>query len=102
MVWSMSKNEQHTTEHSESSIYQIRFKGHLSNQWVEWFAGMTITLEEDGNTLLTGPVIDQAALYGLLRKVRDLGLPLLFVMRIEQAPSDIIDAADEPKISTVV
>lgn len=63
--------------------YQIRIKGHLSRQWVEWFAGFTITLAEDGNTLLTGLVHDQAALHGLLKKVRDLGMPLLAVNLLE-------------------
>ncbi|RPJ39905.1 MAG: hypothetical protein EHM21_15260 [Chloroflexi bacterium] len=60
-------------------VYEIRIKGHLGRQWQEWFGDLTITLEEDGNTLLTGPVIDQAALHGYLRKVRDLGMPLLSV-----------------------
>lgn len=60
-------------------LYQIRLKGHLGCQWAEWFEGMTITLEENGETLLTGPVADQAALHGLLKKVRDLGLPLVSV-----------------------
>jgi hypothetical protein len=64
-------------------IYQIRLKGHLGCQWADWFGCLTITLEENGNTLLTGPVVDQAALYGLLRKIRDLGLPLLSVMPVE-------------------
>ena len=63
-------------------VYQIRIKGHLSPQWTGWFEGLTITLEEDGDTLLTGTVIDQAALYGLLKKVRDLGMPLLSVNRV--------------------
>jgi hypothetical protein len=63
----------------EPIVYQIRLKGHLSHQWTEWFEGLTITLEEEGNTLLTGPVVDQAALHGLLKKVRDLGMPLLSV-----------------------
>ena len=63
-------------------VYQIRIKGHLSHQWTEWFDGLTITLEEDGHTLLTGPVFDQAALHGLLKKVRDLGMPLLSVNRV--------------------
>ena len=61
-------------------IYQIRVTGHLGAQWTDWFEGLTITLEEDGDTLLTGPVVDQAALYGLLKKVRDLGLPLVSVI----------------------
>lgn len=60
-------------------VYQSRIKGHLGRQWTEWFEGLTITLEEDGYTLLTGPVLDQAALHGLLKKVRDLGMPLLSV-----------------------
>ena len=63
-------------------VYQIRLKGHLGGQWAEWFEGLTITLEENGETLLTGSVVDQAALHGLLKKVRDLGLPLLSVMRV--------------------
>ena len=60
-------------------IYQIRIKGHLSPQWMGWFDGLTILLEEEGDTLLTGPVVDQAALHGFLKKVRDLGMPLLSV-----------------------
>ncbi len=63
----------------QSVIYQIRLKGHLGSQWTDWFEGLTITLEEDGNTLLTGPVLDQAALHGLIKKVRDLGMPLVSV-----------------------
>jgi hypothetical protein len=64
-------------------FYEIRLKGHLSPQWADWFEGLTITLEEDGDTLLTGPVIDQAALHGLFKKVRDLGLPLVSVIRVQ-------------------
>ena len=64
-------------------VYQIRIKGHLGRQWTDWFGGLTITLEDNGDTLLTGPVVDQAALHGLLRKVRDLGMPLLSVSRVE-------------------
>jgi hypothetical protein len=60
-------------------IYQIRIKGHLDAQWTDWFEGLTITLEEGGDTLLTGLLIDQAALHGLLKKVRDLGMPLVSV-----------------------
>lgn len=67
-------------------VYQIKIKGHLEEYWADWFGHLTITLEEDGNTLLTGSVVDQAALYGLLRKVRDLGLPLLSVNRVEGGP----------------
>jgi hypothetical protein len=59
--------------------YEIRLKGHLDDRWAAWFGGLTITLEEDGDTLLSGTVVDQAALHGLLKKVRDLGMPLLSV-----------------------
>ena len=67
-------------------VYQIRIKGHLGCQWADWFGGLTITLEEDGDTLLTGPVVDQAALHGLLKKVRDLGMPLVSVSPVEPDP----------------
>ena len=64
-------------------IYQIRIKGHLGRQWTNWFEGLTITLEDNGDTILTGPVADQAALHGLLRKVRDLGMPLISATRVK-------------------
>ena len=64
-------------------VYQIRVEGHLGPRWSDWFGGMTILLEDDGDTLLTGPVEDQAALHGLLRKVRDLGLPLISAVRVK-------------------
>jgi hypothetical protein len=69
-------------------VYQIRIKGHLGSQWTDWFEGLAITLEEDGNTLLTGPVVDQAALHGLLKKVRDLGMPLVSVSPVEPDQAD--------------
>ena len=72
-------------------VYQIRIKGHLGRQWTDWFEGMTITLEDNRETLLTGPVVDQAALHGLLKKVRDLGMPLLSVNRIEPGQEDATD-----------
>jgi hypothetical protein len=68
---------------SRTMTCQIRLKGHLGQQWSAWFEGLVITLEDNGETLLEGPVVDQAALHGLLRKVRDLGLPLLAVTCIE-------------------
>jgi len=72
------------TDPRQPMVYQIRVKGHLGSQWTEWFGGLTVTLEDDGETLLTGPVVDQAALHGVLRKVRDLGIPLVSVIRIAQ------------------
>ena len=65
--------------HDESGLYEIRLKGHLNNRWADRFGEVVITLEEDGNTLLTCLVIDQAALHGLLKRVRDLGMPLLSI-----------------------
>jgi len=74
----------HTKTNSSQPItYQIRIEGHLDDQWADWFSGLSITLEENGDTLLTGPVIDQAALFGLLKKVRDLGLPLISIVRVD-------------------
>ena len=74
------------------NIYQIRVAGHLEGQWSDWFEGLSVDLEPDGSTVLTGQVIDQAALHGLLRKVRDLGLPLLSVVRISSTPADAMSA----------
>ena len=76
---------------SEPLVYQIRIKGHLGRQWTDWFEGLTITLEDSGETLLSGAVVDQAALYGLLRKVRDLGMPLLSVIRVNPGSADASD-----------
>jgi hypothetical protein len=69
-------------------FYQITVKGHLDNRWANWFEGLAITREDNGETRLTGPVVDQAALHGLLRKVRDLGLPLLSVTRVRPSQAD--------------
>ena len=79
----MSNKLNRKTDSSQAMVYQMRLQGHLGRQWTEWFGGLTITLEENGDTLLTGPVVDQAALHGLLRKVRDLGMPLLSVNHVE-------------------
>jgi hypothetical protein len=78
-------------EPSQPVVYQIRIKGHLSCQWIDWFDGLSITLEDNGDTLLTGPVVDQAALHGLLKKVRDLGLPLVSVSPVETGQADASD-----------
>jgi hypothetical protein len=80
-------------------VYQIRIKGHLGHQWTDWFEGLTITLEEDGNTLLTGPVVDQAALHGLLKKVRDLGLPLVSVNQIQPNQTDLYHSKQGEKMN---
>ena len=77
------------TPNSNAKVYEIRLKGHLEARWVKWFNGMAITLDENGNTLLSGPVADQAALHGLLKKVRDLGLPLLSVNTVEPDTKEV-------------
>jgi len=82
----MSNELNPKTDPSQPVVYQIRVKGHLGHEWTDWFEGLTITLEEDGNTILTGPVVDQAALHGLLKKVRDLGMPLVSVGPVEPGP----------------
>ena len=87
----MSNKLKPKTDPSQPIIYQIRIEGHLGRQWTAWFEGLTITLEDDGNTLLTGPVVDQAALHGFLRKVRDLGLPLLSVNRLKSGQPESSD-----------
>ena len=72
-------------------VYQIRIKGHLGRQWTDWFGGLTITLESNGETLLTGAVVDQAALHGVLKKVRDLAMPLVSVIRVKPDPAEASD-----------
>lgn len=70
-------------DRNQPRVYQIKVEGHLGCQWEEWFDGLTITWEDNGYTLLTGPVADQAALYGLLKKARDLGMALHSVNQVE-------------------
>ena len=79
----MSETHASIEDHHQPGLYEIRLKGHLDNRWADWFEGLTITREDNGDTRLTGPVIDQAALHGLLRKVRDLGLPLIAVIQVD-------------------
>jgi hypothetical protein len=78
----MSNTRNSEFDPGQPTVYQIRIKGHLGRQWTNWFSGLTITLD-NGDTLLTGPVVDQAALHGVLKKVRDLGMPLLSVNRMK-------------------
>jgi len=87
----MSEKRASTQDHYEPGIYEIRIKGHLDDKWADWFESLTITLEDNGDTLLTGPVIDQAALHGLLKRVRDLGLPLVSVGPVEPGQGDASD-----------
>jgi hypothetical protein len=68
-----------------SDIYRITIKGHLDSEWSDWFDGLTITMVDNGETILTGPIVDQTALHGVLIKIRDLGLPLLELSRVESA-----------------
>jgi hypothetical protein len=80
-------------------IYQIRIKGHLGRQWADRFEELSITLEDDGTTLLTGPVVDQAALFGILRRIRDLGIVLISVNSVRtslQEPSESKKVSDRP------
>ena len=85
-------NRNPRTDATQPMVYQIRIKGHLGPQWKEWFEGLTITLEDNGDTLLSGPVVDQAALHGLLKKVRDLGIPLISVSPVDADHADASDA----------
>jgi hypothetical protein len=84
----MANRHNPETDPSHPLVYHIRIKGHLGREWTEWFAGLTITLEDNGETLLIGPVVDQAALHGVLRRVRDLGMPLLSVVCVNPGPAD--------------
>ena len=79
----MSNHINSESDPGQPLVYQIRIKGHLGRDWTDWFGGLTITLEDNGETLLTGPVIDQAALHGVLKKVRDVGMPLLSVIEVQ-------------------
>jgi len=71
------------------AVYEIRVKGHLDGHWSEWFDGLTIVNVEDGDALLSGEIVDQSALHGVLVKVRDLGLPLIAVSSVNSVPEDL-------------
>jgi hypothetical protein len=87
----MSEIRATTEDHHEPERYEIRLKGHLDAQWAERFEGLSFAHASDGTTILSGPVVDQAALYGLLRNVRDLGLPLLSVVQVDPKQADRLD-----------
>ena len=78
-------------EQDTPARYEIRLKGHLDDRWADRFEGLTITRDDNGTTRLTGPIVDQAALHGVLKRVRDLGMPLLSVTRVEPAPAEVPD-----------
>jgi hypothetical protein len=84
----MSNKANVTPDPDQPMVYQIRITGHLGRTWTDWFEGLAITLEDNGDTLLTGPLVDQAALHGLLKKVRDLGMPLVSVNRVRPGVAD--------------
>jgi hypothetical protein len=84
----MAYNRKLQSSSDQPKVYQIRVKGHLSPQWADWFQGLTILREDNGDTTLTGLVIDQASLHGLLKKVRDLGMPLVSVTPIVDGQMD--------------
>ena len=78
-----------TGQHHEPALYQIRVRGHLESRWAAWFDGMSLTHETDGTTNISGPVVDQAALHGLLHTLRDTGLPLVSVTQVEPDRTDV-------------
>lgn len=83
----MTDEQSSNPDANQQTIYQFKLKGHLGQQWMNWFEGLTVTLEEDGNTLLSGIVVDQSALHGILKKIRDLGMPLLSMNPIDTDPA---------------
>ncbi len=87
----MSETHASTEHHHEPGLYEIRIVGHLDSRWADRFEGLSFTHESDGTTILHGPVVDQAALHGLLRRVRDLGLPLVSVTRVEPERAEVAD-----------
>ena len=87
----MSDQQKSERDPDRQRVFQIRIQGHLSQQWMDWFEGLTITLEEDGNTLLNGPVVDQSALHGILKKIRNLGTPLISINSVDSEQADQAD-----------
>lgn len=93
----MVNTPQPQPDSSQTTIYKIRIKGQLDSQWTDWFEGLTITLDDSGDTLLTGPVVDQAALHGLLKKIRDLGIPLTSVCPVSSQEYRSINSKEGDK-----
>ena len=91
----MSEQRDPNPDSDQPLVYEIKIEGHLGTQWKDWFDGMTMKLNENGETVLTGPVVDQSALHGLLKKVRDLGMPLISVNRIVPEPGGDPDPKSE-------
>ena len=87
----MSNEINSEIDSGQPMVYQIRIKGHVGRQWSDWFGDLTIQLQDNGETLLTGPVVDQAALHGVIKKVRDVGMPLLSVNRVKHGQADASD-----------
>jgi hypothetical protein len=87
----MAERHTSTPDSREAGCYEIRLTGHLDARWAAWFDGLTVRHEGDGTTVISGQIADQAALHGLLQRVRDLGLPLVSVQQVEVEPIDIPD-----------
>ena len=83
-------SEKSTGRHDHPGRYEIRLKGHLDSRWTAWFDGLTLTHDSDGTTVIHGPVADQAALHGLLQKVRDIGLPLVSVTAVPPERKSVV------------
>src|SRR5712691_9025849 len=98
----MSNDINSESDPGQPLVYQIRIKGHLGCDWTDWFGGLTLTALDNGETLLTGPVVDQAALHGLLRTVRDLGMPLLSAVCVTPGQAGVSDVKQEMNERRVV
>jgi hypothetical protein len=96
----MTQGHDHVPGRDDPGRYEIRIAGRLGERWAAWFDGSTISQEDDGVTVLTGVVPDQAALHGLLQRVRDLGLPLISVQRIDERRTDPTTSHERPAITS--